>query len=370
MPKLVSELTPGAAERSVDGGRSADSYTRNWRIILLTPDEGYDIQQAINVRIGDPHPNSTSVPVPCISISERADGDSRMVRLVTATYKTTPSQDPQQDPNSQAPDVRPAKFSISSSLIEVPATQWMPVNPGNNAPNFFNPAVAFGHPDAIIGGNLGNPELPLNPVRDRYDGVTKLVPLINISIEQFDPTPVSRLDDAGKVNSDDILFLGLQIVRFTCMLRNISVRPQVETFGDITYRGFVRTFEFSIKTHGGWLIDQLLEGFNIINKGLGDPDVDEGALNLEHVNGKLADPRAIEPALLNKKCRARILISAPQGGEMQRPSALPVALNLDGSPRNVQAANPPVLRRLYLTQSAVPFGDNFRNMGIRIREII
>lgn len=380
MPKLVSQISSGgSSERSVDGGRQADSHVRNWRIILNSPDESYDIQQAIGVKIGDAHPTNTQVP--CISISERADGDSRMVRLVTATYKTTPSENPQQDPNSQAPDVRPAKFSISSSLIEVPATQWRPVMsglagglvPGQGAANvfnFFNPAVPFGNPNDVVGGNLGFAVLPLNPVGDRYDGVTKLVPLINISIEQFDLAPVSRLDDAGKVNSDDILFLGLQIVRFTCMLRNISVRPHVESFGDLTYRGFVRTFEFSIKTHGGWLIDQLVEGFNIINKGLGDANVDEGALNLQHEKGKIKMPRAIEPNLVNKKSRARILISAPEGGDMQRPSALPVALNLDGSPRNVLAADPPVLRQLFLTQSAVPFGDNFRNMGIRIHEIV
>lgn len=366
MPKLVSEISAGSSnERSVDGGRNADSSTRNWRIILNSPSEAYDIQQEIGVRIGDPHPVNTGVP--CISISERADGDSRLVRLVTATYRTTPSEDPNRDPNQDPPDIRPAKFSISSSLIEVPATQWRQFGefwgPNNPAADFF------GNPNRGAGALLAA-EDALNPVGDRYDGVTKLVPLINISIEQFDNFPTQRLGDAGKVNNDNFEFLGLQVQSFTCMLRSIAVRPHVESFGDFTYRGFMRTFEFSIKTHGGWLIDQILEGFNIKNNGLGVADVDQGALNLAHLNGKVIVPEQLEPELVDKKCRARVMISAPEGGKMQRPSSQPVALNANGTPRNVETAVPKVLRRLYCTQGDVAFGKNFSGIGIRLHEII
>jgi len=123
VPKLVSEITSGGStERSAEGGAVADTSVRNWRIVLSSPSESYNIQQAIGVRIGDPHPVNTNLP--CVSFSERAEGDSRVVRLVTATYKSTPGGDPQEDPNKQAPDIRPAQYSISSALIEVPATEW------------------------------------------------------------------------------------------------------------------------------------------------------------------------------------------------------------------------------------------------------
>jgi hypothetical protein len=203
-----------------------------------------------------------------------------------------------------------------------------------------------------------------------------LVPIISINIEQFDNFPTRRLDDAGKVNEDEFTFLGLTIAKYTCMLRNIAVRPVVESFGDATYRGFMRTFEFAIKTNGGWLIEQLVEGFNIKNDGIGRADVDQGALNLEILNEKIKGwPNAPELAAgtQGKKMRACVLISGRDGAVVQRPSAQPVALNLDGTPRNVQ--NPPngeaaVLTQRYVTQDVVPFGNNFVNMGIRIHDIV
>jgi len=217
---------------------------------------------------------------------------------------------------------------------------------------------------------------PTNPVGDRYDGVSMLVPIITITIEQFDNFPTTRLDDSGKVNDDEFTFLGLVIKKYTCMLRSISVRPVVEAYNDAIYRGFQRTYEFSIKTNGGWLIEQLVEGFNIKNRGLGAPDVDKGALNLEHDDGVIKgwpDNLELAAGTEGKKMRARVLISSPNGKVTQRPSAQPVALNLDGTPRNVE--NPPpnqpaVLTERYLTQATTTFGNNFANMGVRIREII
>jgi hypothetical protein len=222
-------------------------------------------------------------------------------------------------------------------------------------------------------GEIGEPETPLNPNKDRYDGVSMLVPIISINIEQFDNFPTRRLDDAGKINADEFTFLGLTIAKYSCMLRNIAVRPVVESFGDATYRGFMRTFEFAIKTNGGWLIEQLVEGFNIKNDGLGRADVDQEALNLEHEDGGRVKgwPNAPELAAgtQGKKMRACVLISGRDGAVVQRPSAMPVALNLDGTPRKIDQV-PPVLTQRYLTQDVVPFGNNFVNMGIRIHDIV
>lgn len=217
---------------------------------------------------------------------------------------------------------------------------------------------------------------PLNPAGDRFDGVTKLVPVINISITQFDNSPTRRLDDTGKINSDQFTFLGLTIQKYSCMLRNISVSPVVETHGGVTYRGFQRTFEFAIKTQGGWMIEQILEGFNIINDGLGQAGVDDNALNLEHEEFVIKGwPNNLELAAgtQGRKMRAQVLISAPNTKAMQRPSSQPVALNRNGTPRDVQ--NPPngeepVLTDKYVTQEAVDFGNNFVNMGVRIQDVI
>jgi hypothetical protein len=364
--KSVAEIASGGSnERSVDGGQLADVSVRNWRVILESPAAAYDVQEAIQVWIGDTHP--VNVNLPCVSISEKVEGESRVVRIVTATYRTTPGTDPENDPNTQPPDIRPATYSITSSLMEVPATSWKKFG-GVWVPDPRR--GPFGQrldPDAI-----GAAEVPVNPNKDRYDGVSMLVPIISINIEQFDNFPTRRLDDAGKVNEDEFTFLGLTIAKCTCMLRNIAVRPVVESFGDATYRGFMRTFEFAIKTNGGWLIEQLVEGFNITNDGLGRADVDQGALNLEILNEKIKGwPNAPELAAgtQGKKMRACVLISGRDGAVVQRPSAQPVALNLDGTPRKIDQV-PPVLTQRYLTQGTAAFGNNFVNMGIRIHDIV
>lgn len=364
MPKLVKEITAGGSnERSVDGGQVADISVRNWRIILNAPNEAYDIQQAIDVHIGDTHPVNTALP--CVSISEKAEGESRVVRLVTATYRTTPGTDPNNDPNKQPPDIRPAQYSISSSLIEVPATQWRKLG---QLWQPDNPNQPFGNGQWVE--NLAAPVDAVNPVGDRYDGVSKLVPIISIQIEQFDNFPTRRLDDAGKVNNDNFQFLGLPIGKFSCMLRSVSVRPHVETHGVATYRGFMRTFEFAIKTSGGWLIEQILEGFNIKNANLNGANVDNEALMLEHEEGKVKDPIELAANFPNgKKCRAAVPIHFPGGGWCQRPSAQPVALNEDGTPR-ILTADPPVLRHKYLTQGDTAFGNNFVNLGVRVFDIV
>lgn len=350
MPKLVKEITSGQENsRSVDGGQLADISVRSWRVILNSPSEAYDVQQSVGVYIGDTHPVNTKLP--CVSISEKAEGDSRVVRVVTANYRTTPGADPGNDPNKQPPDIRPAGYSITSSLMEVPTTRWR----------------------LITSVGLASPTPPLNPVKDRYDGVSMLVPIISINIEQFDNSPTRRLGDAGKVNSDDFTFLGLPVAKYTCMLRNISVQPVVESHGAALYRGFKRTYEFAIKTNGGWFIDQLVEGFNIKNLFVGSGPVDNGALNLEHKDGIIKQPLELARNTAGDKVRAMVRVKAADGDATQRPSAQPVALNRDGTPRDVE--NPPggedaVLTDRYLTQETVAFGPNFVNMGVRIFDIV
>jgi hypothetical protein len=68
--------------------------------------------------------------------------------------------------------------------------------------------------------------------------------------------------------------------------------------------------------------------------------------------------------------RAVVPIAAMDGKKwLQRPSGAPVALNLSGSPRDVQNATPPVLRERYISQDVTTFGDNFEDVGVRYWEI-
>lgn len=381
MVKLVSELASASTnERSAEGGSLADASVRSWRVILDSPNEVYDIQRTVGVYIGDPHPVNTGVP--CVSIGERADGDSRLVKIVTATYRTTPGSN-QTDHNSQAPDVRPARFTISSTLMEVPAQKWRELT--------FNG----------VNATLGEEVDPLNPAKDRYDNVSVLTPVINISLDQYDTNPTTGLAVSGCVNGDDFRFLNMRILPFHCMLRGINVRPTVETWGSVMFRGFTRTYEFMVYPHDfvqatdpksptalrdgakpsrfGFWVDQILEGFNIINDGLGNVEVDQKGLNLAHDVGKVVVPLALAQGTQGTKMRAVVPIVFPDANEpnafCQRPSAQPVALNLDGTPRNVNRTNAPpgwepVLRKKYVTAKALAFGNNFANLGIRVQEIL
>lgn len=349
MPKLVSEIAQGSSnERSVDGGMLADASTRKFRVILNAPNEAYDVQQEIGVYIGDPHPINTGVP--CVSISEQAEGESRVVRIVTVNYRTTPGDaGGGEDPNSQPPDIRPARMNISVALAEMPVREWADVN----GADVFEPAT--------------------NPAGDMYDGITRLDPIINISIEQFDMQPTSGLLSAGDINEDAIRFLGMGMAKHTCMLRGISVRPHVETWGVAFYRGFMRTFEFSYN-YRTWNKLVPISGMNILNKNLSGQNVENEALNLEHLNGKVrlppAGPIALASGLaVGARARAMIPIHFPGGGWCQRPSAMPVPLNMDGTPRS-RDADPPVLIGQYRTQYQTAFGDNFVNLGVRLADAL
>ncbi len=380
MPKLISEVTSGQSnELTVQQGQASGTRVRAWRVILNAPGEAYSVEGAIGVRVGDLYPGD--ITMTCSSISERASGDSRVAREITATYKTI---DGPEGTQPEPPDIRPAKFSISSTLIEVPATKWREID-----------VIVQGGFGAPVTVPLGAEADPINPVGDRYEGVTKTVPLITITIEQFDNAPMTGLERSGVVNESEFSFLGWTIYRYNCMLRSINVRPVVEKFGDLTYRGFTRTFEFAVKPTtvfadepndnpfvpgllkrvekvGGWIHEQILEGWNCKNDGLGtvgNNAVDDGALSLKHNLNVVVQPLELATAA-GAKVRASVKISSPNGGWLQRPSGAPVALNSNGTPRDVNVADPKVLTKKYMTHEVMDFGRNFQNLGVRIRDII
>lgn len=366
MPKMVSELSQGTAfSRSADGGGLADTATRVWKIIMTSPSEGFDLSQAIGVKIGDRL--SSFNPIPCVSIDVKADGESRLVRIVTAQYRSSPGAAPgAPDPKTQPPQVRPALYSMSTSLTEI---------------------AAWG--GSVVTGSSGGAWSPaLNPVGDLVDGITRLEPVVTINIDQYSASDMSQmLAYCGYVNSDSFSFSSLSVGQHCCMLQSISTNPVVEQFGDITFRGFKITFGFAVRAHWtitrngfraiGWDVAVPQTGFNVKNTGIGRADVDQKALALQHSDGKVMKLAGGQLVLADGtsggKVRAQVTVPAGEKetsttyGYLQRPSAQPVALNDDGTPRNLENFAPlqKVLINQICIQPEMAFGNNFSNFGIR-----
>lgn len=361
MPKMVAELAQGKSfSRSADGGPLADQATRTWKVLLESPNEPFIISDVVGVNIGDPL--GTMNPIPCVSLDAKADGESRLVRIVTAQYRANPSVG-SVDPGTQSPTVRPAMYSMTTSLTEIAAWGGAPVSGGGSGA--WVPAV--------------------NPVGDLVDGVTRLEPVVSVNIEQYSASDMSNLlAYCGYVNSEPFVFSALSIGVHCCMLQSVSSQPVVEQFGDITFRGFKVTFGFAVRAHWtltrngfqaiGWDMAVPQTGFNIRNAGIGRGDVDQTALVLQHSEGqvmKLAGGQLVlADGTSGEKVRAQVTV--PSGGRetagtygfAQRPCAQPIALNDDGTPRSPYM-NPPVLINRICIQPEMVFGNNFQSFGIR-----
>lgn len=382
MPKSVVELAQlNTWSKSSDGGQIADTATRGYKVLLFSPDEVWDPFQEIGLNIGDPYLANEPGNLPLVSVDVRADGDSRLVRIVTATFRNTPGGTDGSggggggggsvDRRSQAPEVRAPLYSISTSLQEVPAGSWR----------------------ERIGLGYGRAKVPANKIEDVYDGVTKLEPVTTITIEQYSYTDgTNLLEYCGKVNSDDFTFSGLAIKKHQCLFQSVSSQGHVETFNGITFRGFKLSFVFVYKvnqatymnvggeiTEGiGWDMAVPHTGYNVKNIRLGDADVDIGALALQHENFVLkvltpqVPPYTYAPGTQGIKVRAHIIHASrgEESGAVQGLAAQPVPLNSDGSPRKAvtdsfgAAVDPPVLVYRYSTQEDMVFGNNFSNFGI------
>ena len=334
MPKLVKELHQGKAfGRSSDGGTLADTATRVWKIVLNTPGESFDISSEIGVQIGDPLDGVN--PIPCYSIDVKGDGESRMVRIVTAQYRSSPLVDGGPglpDPMLVMPDVRPANFSTSTSLYEMPAVR-----------AFFSKT----------GGDASR-----NPLGDPFEGLTKLEPITTIRVTQFEQYAGTRhLNLVGKINSEEMT-LGSYATfpPHTVMFRGVEANPHVETFGIVTYRGFMNSYEFAYRRNYvtdvydgsalvdaavGWDAAVVVEGYScrafIPLLGTEDDDIFGIPLAIDPNTETIKNPPQLaEGASDGDRVRGMIKIVNPQTGKiMQNPSAMPIALNNDGLPRKI-----------------------------------
>jgi hypothetical protein len=363
MPRFVGELTQGNSfSRSSDGGGQADSAVRKWRVLLGSPEESWDIFQTIGVNIGDQY--SAANPIPCVSVSSQMEGDSRLIAIVTAEYRSSPSAAPTAaDPKTQEPTVRPALYSMTTSLTEIAA--WTGKKVSGGASGSWVPAC--------------------NPVGDMYDGLTRLEPVVTINIDQYSSADESQvLQYVGYVNQGAFMFSNLSIPNHCCMLQGVSSTPVVEQFNGQTFRGFKITFSFGVRMHWafveggmkaiGWDMALPQTGFNIINTGLGDSSVDQKALVLEHKDGKVyIDPAGdVQLATGTSNTKARAMVTVPatgseSGGYVQRPCAQPIALNDNGSPRNADnyGISEKVLVYQVCMQPEMAFNNNFSAFGIR-----
>lgn len=353
MPKYATELTQGQAfSRTSEEDGLHDTAQRVYKVLLLHPAEVFDPQSFTGTYIGSRHPYNVNLV--CFSFDAKFDGDSRMVSIVTFNYKNyatwaASATGGAQDPKTISPDIRPANWSTDTSLMEIPADVW---------------TTAF----------ADNWTVPMTPNKDRYDGITKMVPVTTIRVDQYEQTdPMKNSEWVGYINSQDVKVGNRTFPRHTLMLRGVSSKAHVETFRTQTFRGWIATYELvyrgnkmkyqgpdggNVEVTVGWDRLQPLEGFYVKNSRLGDADVDEQGLALEHVDYKvkvlpLPQPFEYAAGTQGKKVRAMVAFPCPTGGWAQRPSASPIALNEDGTPRNLRDLKPdgvtpvrfPILKR-------------------------
>lgn len=348
---LVTEISQGNSfSVTSEAGRGAYSATRAWKVLLSSPGESWDINQLTGVNIGDAY--SGGNPIPCVSIEGRSEGDSRLVKIITATYRATPGTDTATDPKTQNPTSRPPLYSMSVALSEIAA--W-----GGQA--YRNGSWTWGP--------------ATNPAGSLVDGISRLEPVVTINIDQYSSSDQSAmLGYVGYVNDSAFSFSSLSIGVHCCMFQGLSVNPVVEQFGPATFRGFKLTFTFAIRSHYTWTRDGVMAigwglaipqtGFDIICDGLGRADVEQEALPLQHENQVVVEPNAIVASLAGKKGRAMVPIPASDDKKWcQRVASQPVALNDDGTPRS-RNASPPVLINRVCLQPSMAFGNNFSAFGI------
>lgn len=368
---MVSEVAQGQQFQfaSGDNGLPTASQTRVFKVLLDQPGEIVNIQDICGVFIGDPHPYNAGIF--CQSYGAQFDGDSRMVLAVTFTYESYASSSDGGGSGGggggsggQPPDVRPANWSLSSSLMESPVRTWR---------------------QRISEESWGNWDSAENSVGDLYDGITAMRPVVAINITQFDlldPTRHARY--VGCINEEHIVLGSLTMPPHTVMLRGLNVQSQVKPWGRGVFRGWESSYEFayqeniqSINFPGqsgfaktqvavGWDIAVPLYGWNCLAvTPIGAPvHVDVYAQPLKHANYKIADPLSLPDGVsAGDKVRAMVKVfDYKSGGASQSPSASPIALNGDGKPLKVTDTIKPLVGA-YQVHEAINFTQT---LGLRL----
>lgn len=340
MPKLATELTQGQSfSRSAEDATVADASTRAYKVLLNFPGEVFDPQAYCGTYVGSRHP--TNVNLVCCDFSARFDGDSRMVAIVTFNYKSNlsvSSSSSQKNPKQQHPRARPATWTTSSSLVEAPAYAW----------RIYYPVDA--NWTSITKGDW---DTTTNPNGELYEGVTMQASVTDIRITQLtDSDPMSHHAYASYVNSTDVQIGSLLCRPHSLLVRSVDVEPTTEPFMGEVWSGYKVTYSLSYKRNVvavpkpsdkstfilneiGWDRLQVVEGYKIKNSGLGTPGVDQGALALKQANCQVVVPNAFAEGTQDTLCAAQVSISGRDGGKTQVRASGPVALNDNGTPRDL-----------------------------------
>jgi hypothetical protein len=368
MPKMVSEITQGSSfEFSSDDTTTSSQDVRVFRIIKSSPSEYINLPQVCNAPIGGEHPRNTGLF--CTNFSAAYEGESRMVILATFNYRTTPSQDSSgggQDPKQSPPEVRPANWYTTSSLIEIPAQTWYWASSTDGSPATVGTATQ-------------------NPAGDLYEVVTKPTAIVTVHIDQFETSdPTKHCLHAGKTNELPVTLGSLNMARRTVMFRGVQSRPATESWGGNLYRGWTCSYEFLYKPnlsiynsassetstsvsskleYVGWDVLQPLSGFNV--KAF-DPDTARadqdsyGQPLKQDDDSKVVDDDLALPdgTAVGDKVRAMVKIGIKGGYTGQRPSAQPIPLNTDGTPRS-ETADPKVIVFRYKVTEEIDFLQTF-----------
>lgn len=356
MPKGVSEISDGNQfSRSSEAGAVADSAVRTFRIILNSPSETFDIQSSCGVFIGDLHPVNPNIA--CVSFSSQYENNSRTVLTATFNYKSEAAASAQfsgggggGSPKSLEPFNRPSNWTIDAETSEFPVSQWRRRTSANTWDSSATP--------------------PVNPAGDLYEGLTFFMPLTTITVSQFvigtsDPTIHSRF--VGHINSDQLRIGSLTILPHELMLKNVSVRPVMESHGSIVYRGYNVDYKFLHRvnyasvslTEGigswpgyteipiGWDIAVPVEGRNVLafNPAAANAWEDPYGQPLKMEDGLVASPLALASGVTaGTRQRAHVRIAASDGnGSSLAAASAPVALNANGTPRLVSNLLPPIV---------------------------
>lgn len=358
MPKLVSEIAPGTTfQFSSSQGQITASQTRVFRVLLNSAGEVFDIQKDCGVYIGDRHPYNGGLY--CRTYAAQFEGESRMVALCTFTYEATPG--PFGDPNAQNPEVRPANWSTSTSLTEVPAYAWSKIGKD--------------------GAPIGAAEPAVNKPGDRLDGVARFAPIVTISVEQWEAgDPTKHVSYAGCVNQNEFWIGSLWCFRRSLMFRGVTSRAAIESWGQELYRGWICTYEFAYQQNHvkglwdganaydaniGWDLAVPHTGFNVLAFNPAGPAANEDVYGqpLKHREQKIFQPLALPDNIAaGDKVRGMVLVHEYEaGGASQLPCAQPIPLNDDGRPRK-NTAVPPVL--VYRRSPNLEY--DFKNFGLRL----
>ena len=234
------EQNAGLAEKT-SGGGNAIKYVRKWKVVKSTRNESYDVPTLIGVNTGDQWPGGGEIY--CTSLTDSPDGDSLMVRVITATYASPANTaggggggggggSSQRQPGRDigvSPLLRPAVVTFDASFEMTSTATW-----------YDDPFNSDGHPVAM------------QPTGEIVDGVQQPQPITTITIAQYEndtkPTAAS-LAAVGSLNDADFSISGIVFPKRTLLLKGISARPVTEEWGGVTYKGINATYTLQARTN-------------------------------------------------------------------------------------------------------------------------